>query len=102
MQFQMMNNRVNGRVNTAPSQQSQSRKIAARFVPRAAAATELSPKEAGVDGAANQLDALKQMSKIVADSGVCHSCIYPYCFKDELLSIELSCATMRCEETSML
>lgn len=37
---------------------------------RAVAAQELSPKEAGTDGAKNQLDALKQMSKIVADSGV--------------------------------
>lgn len=37
---------------------------------KAVAAPELSPKEAGTAGAKNQLDALKQMSKIVADSGV--------------------------------
>ena len=36
----------------------------------AVAAPELSPKEAGTAGAKNQLEALKQMSKIVADSGV--------------------------------
>ena len=44
-----------------------------KLVPRAVAAQELSPKEAGVEGAANQLEALKKMSKIVADSGVCPS-----------------------------
>ena len=37
---------------------------------KAVAAPELSPKEAGTAGAKNQLDAIKQMSKIVADSGV--------------------------------
>ena len=39
-------------------------------IARAVAAPELSPKEAGTHGASNQLAALKQMSKIVADSGV--------------------------------
>jgi hypothetical protein len=41
-----------------------------QLVARAVAAPQLSPKEAGTEGAKNQLEALKQMSKIVADSGV--------------------------------
>lgn len=41
-----------------------------QVVARAVAAPQLSPKEAGTEGAKNQLEALKQMSKIVADSGV--------------------------------
>lgn len=66
----MVANILNNRFNTrGVSRGSQSRR-AQRLVPRAVAAPELSPKEAGVEGAANQLDALKQMSKIVADSGV--------------------------------
>ena len=50
-----------------------------RLVVKAVAAPELSPKEAGTAGAKNQLDALKQMSKIVADSGVSsfHSFVQP-------------------------
>ena len=40
------------------------------LVPNAAAATQLSPKECGTENAKNQLEALKQMSKVVADSGV--------------------------------
>jgi transaldolase len=38
-------------------------------VAQAVAAPQLSPKEAGTEGAKNQLEALKRMSKIVADSG---------------------------------
>ena len=44
-----------------------------RLIARATAAPQLSPKEAGTESAKNQLDALKQMSKIVADSGVSSS-----------------------------
>ena len=40
------------------------------LVTKAAAATQLSPKECGTEDAKNQLEALKQMSKVVADSGV--------------------------------
>ena len=51
-----------------------------QLVVRAVAAPELSPKEAGTAGAKNQLEALKQMSKIVADSGVrpgtCSDCYF--------------------------
>lgn len=57
-----------GRPTLAPRA---SKKLARRQqITRAVAAPELSPKEAGTAGAKNQLDALKQMSKIVADSGV--------------------------------
>lgn len=41
-----------------------------RLTIKAVAAPELSPEQAGTAGAKNQLDALKKMSKIVADSGV--------------------------------
>lgn len=44
------------------------------FSTKAVAAPELSPEKAGTAGAKNQLDALKQMSKIVADSGVSNAC----------------------------
>ena len=64
MKLNTMNHRMNTRVaSTRPARTP-------KFITRAVAAPELSPKEAGVEGAANQLDALKKMSKIVADSGV--------------------------------
>lgn len=41
-----------------------------KLVKAVAAPAELSPKEAGTEDSKNQLEAIKQMSKIVADSGV--------------------------------
>ena len=66
MKMNCLNNRVNAGLPTRRMRSPRVQKMAAKAV----AAPELSPKEAGVEGAKNQLEALKQMSKIVADSGV--------------------------------
>ena len=59
---------VTGRVYSRTSKNQRPKQSSLSI--KAVAAPELSPEKAGTAGAKNQLEALKQMSKIVADSGV--------------------------------